>query len=292
MAIDFNPSAQTRLLGSFKRSFGSEYDRFPPNAYSAPGGGSGYHLANQMFGSVDAEILYSMIRKFKPKRIIEIGSGWTTMLMVQATAVNRDEGVESTIISVDPAGKDGQHATNAWCTAKRLQDTPDVLDDLHEGDFLVIDSSHVFVDGNEIDLALKKMASLFGVYVHFHDIFLPDDYPEAWDHRHYDEQTHIERFLEEHADWSVLLAANYLHVNEKPLLAATFKSYDRDPPIGPGSFWMFRAQAEGLSSPAETSVTADATVEPDPAAPHTFMSDRSGKKCILCGKTTRAKVHK
>jgi hypothetical protein len=74
-AIDLHGEHQLCLLDAFRCRFKAEYDTFPRNALAGAGG---FHLNNGWFEKVDAEILYCMIREFRPAQIIEVGSGVTT----------------------------------------------------------------------------------------------------------------------------------------------------------------------------------------------------------------------
>ena len=71
------------------------------------------------------------------------------------------------------------------------------LPELNEGDFLIIDSSHIAVSGSDVDIIINQILPNLpkGVFVHFHDIFLPDHYPSAWKWREYNEQLVISSLL-------------------------------------------------------------------------------------------------
>jgi len=294
-SLDYRGDAQVELLGTFKRRYGNEYDKLPTKAENAPAGG--FFLGNGMFGSVDAEILYCMIRHVKPKRIVEVGSGWTTLLAVQALNKNGQEGSPGEMVSIDPVAPGFVYDQGATIIKKPLQDIPEALDALEPGDILLTDTSHIFVANHEIDYVLRKMENLEGVYVHFHDIFLPNAYPEEWESRKYDEQLHLVDFLFNHPGWEVVVGSAWLHQYESAFLAGTFKTYDQDRPIPPGSFWLMKpSRVEEIQRVADAAlegsgITAKVEQAPVPTRPHEFQSDRGGKKCLVCGKTMRAKVH-
>jgi len=99
VGIDMNEQKQTELLNQFLR-FKDEYNTFPKNKGPKP---YQYYINNDMFGPVDAEILYCMIRHFKPKKIIEIGSGYSTYLSAQAIRKNEEEnGNGAELIAIEP----------------------------------------------------------------------------------------------------------------------------------------------------------------------------------------------
>jgi len=285
--MDYSIEAQQRVLEGLGKQYRTEYDSFPRNAASAPP--NGFFLDNGMFGSVDAELLYAMVRKHKPARVVEVGAGWSTYLITEALEKNAAQGHPSQHIVVDPVAPGFVYEIpGIELIREKLQDTA-VLADLRPGDFLVADTSHVFVPGHEIDLILQTMEKLVGVWVHFHDMFLPEGYPEQWADRHYDEQEHVESFLLEHPEWQIVLAANYLHTQASSLLSENIKSYAPARPIGPGSLWL-------RVEPPVAEIVADAFIGPvmEPEATHKFVSNRNGKQCLVpgCRKGPDNKVHR
>ena len=70
-AIDFNVSQQLKLV----RRLGEQYlDELQALARSSEPDGFNFH--NDYFGGLDAALYYSLIRDLKPRRVIEIGSGY------------------------------------------------------------------------------------------------------------------------------------------------------------------------------------------------------------------------
>jgi hypothetical protein len=235
MATAFNDPIDT--IGMLKREYGHYYDALPRIAGDAPE--HGFFLENQMFGSVDAELLYAMVRHVKPRRIVEVGAGWTTLLVLKAFEDMKADGERiPQFESVDPRapgfvyGRGGVHVNT-----KRLQEM-NILNTLKPGDMLLCDTSHVWVAGHEVDVLLKKLPDLKGVVVHFHDIFLPEDYPSQWSGRGYDEQYHLKNFLDDHPEWRIIIDANRIHKEMPDAFKGAIASYDPSRKIGPGSFWM------------------------------------------------------
>lgn len=140
------------------------------------------------FPRLDAAAAYALVRARRPARIVEIGSGHSTRFLARAIA---DEGLATTLTAIDPRPR----ANIATLPVTRLTVTVQEAGlvpfaGLAEGDILFIDSSHILMPGSDVDLlfghVLPRLAA--GVRVHIHDIFLPDDYPTAWDWRGYNEQ--------------------------------------------------------------------------------------------------------
>ena len=140
------------------------------------------------FPRLDAMVAYAMVRMKKPARIIEVGSGHSTRFMARAI---RDGGIATEFTAIDPAPRANIEALPITFLRKTLHEAGrDVFRLLAPGDILFIDSSHIAMPGSDVDeLFLNIIPTLpDGVILHVHDIFLPDDYPESWDWRGYNEQ--------------------------------------------------------------------------------------------------------
>jgi Methyltransferase domain len=138
------------------------------------------------FPRLDAAAAYAMVRTQKPRRIVEVGSGHSTRFLARAVA---DGGLDTRITAIDPEPRASieKLAVEWLCMpVQRVAAFPA----LGEGDILFIDSSHHLKPGSDVDFLLNAVLPLLpsGVRVHFHDIFLPDDYPEHWAWRRYNEQ--------------------------------------------------------------------------------------------------------
>jgi hypothetical protein len=106
-----------------------------------------FHFDNMLFGSVDAEVLYCMIRSRRPRRIFEIGSGWSTLLSAQAVRRNAEDGSPCELVAFEPYPNDVLRRGIPGVSRlvpRRLQDLPlETFAELEENDILFIDSSHV-----------------------------------------------------------------------------------------------------------------------------------------------------
>lgn len=244
VGIDINEKRQLELLSLFQHKFKEEYDKFPRNITSTS---YEYYVNNYSFESVDAEILYSMIRFFKPKIIFEIGSGNSTFLSAQAVLKNKEEGnCECELIAFEPYPnkilKAGFPGLSKLISAK-IEDIP-LLEfyKLQENDILFIDSSHVLRIGGDVHYEFLNILPRLnkGVIIHIHDIFLPAEYPKEWVLKKYQfwtEQYLLQAFLSFNDNFEVLWASSYMHLNHPDRLENTFNSYKRDEKR-PVSFWM------------------------------------------------------
>ena len=254
VGIDINERRQLELLSLFASKFKNEYEQFPRSQTARP---CEYYLDNGAFVSVDGEILYCMIRHFKPRRIYEIGSGYSTYLSAQAVQQNarEDSSYQCELVAIEPHPNDVLKVGFPGLSKlipKEVQDVPlSQFAKLTENDILFIDSSHVLRIGNDVQyLYLEVLPRLNkGVIVHVHDIFLPAEYPKEWvvrERRFWTEQYLLQAFLTFCDSFEVLWAGSYMHLNYPDKLEGAFSSYNsycKDPRlVGPGSFWMRRTK--------------------------------------------------
>lgn len=246
VGIDLDEAAQIELLASFAAEFRNEYEAFPREPTGVP---HQFFLGNTRFDAVDAEILYCMIRRFRPARVFEIGSGYSTYLSAQALLKNRDaHGQPAELIACEPypgpvlqAGFPGL----SRLIAARVQDVPlTEFERLDSGDILFIDSSHVLKIGSDVQYEFLEILPRLkkGVLVHVHDIFLPAEYPRAWvleQHKFWNEQYLLQAFLSFNSAYKVLWGGSFMHLEHPHALSEAFSSYDRRR-SWPGSFWIRR----------------------------------------------------
>lgn len=143
------------------------------------------------FPRLDAAALYTLVRTRRPGRILEIGSGHSTRFLARAV---RDGGLDTWIGSIDPKPRADISKLPVALDRRTLQEAGDhVGRELRPGDLLFCDSSHVLMPGTDVDMVVNRILPALpaGVFVGFHDIFLPDPYPDAWPFTTYNEQLAI-----------------------------------------------------------------------------------------------------
>ena len=245
VGIGMNEKSQIDLLSLFSSKFKKEYENFPRNETSIL---YQYYVDNRGFESVDGEILYCMIRHFKPKRFIEIGSGNSTYLSAQAILKNKEEdnAYECELVAIEPYPNDILKAGFPGLSklvSKKVQDIPlSEFRKLRENDILFIDSSHVLKIGSDVQFEYLEILPRLhtGVVVHLHDIFLPAEYPKEWVLEKYifwTEQYLLQAFLTFNDSFKVLWAGSYMHLKHPDKLEASFSSYKRGE-RRPASFWI------------------------------------------------------
>jgi len=160
------------------------------------------------FPRLDAAVAYAMVRDKRPGRIVEVGSGHSTRFMAEAIA---DADLKTRLIAIDPAPRAGIAGTGAETiptTVPACGEAPFAA--LAAGDILFIDSSHVLMPGSDVDFLVNRILPGLpaGAVVHFHDVFLPDDYPARWAWRGYNEQLAVAALLAG-GGWRVVFASHY-----------------------------------------------------------------------------------
>ncbi len=236
--IDWNGAGQLALLGDLR--YGGELEGTP---FAKPDGLS-FHFNNGAFESGDAEYFYSLIRLKKPTRILEIGSGQSTLLAMQALQRNREEdpGYRCNHLCVEPYEMPWLESTGVTVVRQRVERVGKALfAELDRDDILFIDSSHIIrPQGDVLFEYLELLPALrAGVIVHVHDIFSPRDYPSEWiidEVKFWNEQYLLEAFLTSNSKWRILGALNYLCHEHFDLLQAAcpFLTHDSEP----GSFYI------------------------------------------------------
>jgi len=147
------------------------------------------------FPTLDAAAAYAMVRQHRPRRVIEVGSGHSTRFLARAVA---DGNLDTRITAIDPDAGRGVNLLDIDLRQTTLsQVDPNLFAELDAGDVLFIDSSHILMPGSDVDDLMNRVLPVLpaGALVHIHDIFLPDDYPKAWDWRGYNEQQAVALLL-------------------------------------------------------------------------------------------------
>jgi hypothetical protein len=191
------------------------------------GGGTAgdFHLRNGGYQSVDAEVLYAMVRRFRPRRVLELGSGFSSLVIADALNANDSGSGRGRHTAVDPYPRPQQlgDRTASEIDLRRLSaaDLPaSEFRGLEANDILFIDTTHTVKVGSEVvTIFLERLPLLKpGVLVHVHDVYLPWDYPrelvEGLDY-HWAEQYLLQAFLAFNSAFEPIVA-NYLACRTDP----------------------------------------------------------------------------
>ena len=225
----------------------------------APAERHGFSLWNGQYQAGDAELLYAMVRYLRPRRMLELGSGFSTLVSAAASARNAREGDPTELVAVDPEPRTPVPAGLEGLARFERRDCRDLplerFLELSAGDVLFIDTSHVVKLGSEVnELVLEVLPRLAaGVHVHFHDVFLPYDYPryllefEAY----FSEQYLVHALLTGNREWEVELSLCALARHEGERLAtlvpslADLPAEARAAGVVPAAFWLRRREPPG-----------------------------------------------
>lgn len=144
-----------------------------------------YYFDNEYYSYTDAIFLHCMMRHLRPKKMIEIGSGFSSAMMLDTNQLFFDRQIELTFIEPFPERLQStlQPEDRIHLLEKNIQDVPpEFFSQLSENDILFVDTSHVVKTGSDVNYILFNIIPHLpdGVYIHFHDVFFPFEYPKEW----------------------------------------------------------------------------------------------------------------
>jgi hypothetical protein len=248
LGIDFNDNMHLAVLDEMFPRHIHAYD-YPEVSKDTPDL-TQYFTRNSEFSWLDSRSLFVLLCEWQPSRMIEVGSGFSSLLVADVNRRVLQNGLHFTCIEPYP---------RAFLTHKidgitrlvqaRVQDVPlETFERLEAGDILFIDSTHVAKTGSDVNYlyfeVLPRLAA--GVRVHIHDIFLPHDYPRDWvvrENRSWNEQYLLRALLMYSAGFRVLFGVSYacFRFPEK-VRSALGRSGDAI--LRGGSFWIERLSAK------------------------------------------------
>jgi predicted O-methyltransferase YrrM len=178
-----------------------------------------YFSENDWFGLGDAAVYFALIRLFKPKRIIEIGSGFSSAVALDTSDQFLNGSIDFTFIDPYPDRLRlllGAHAKSKLkVLTQTVQTIPlEAFAALDSGDILFIDSTHILKTGSDVSFELFSVLPSLkpGVIIHFHDTFWPFEYPKEWvidDNRSWNELYALRAFLMNNSDYEILFFNHY-----------------------------------------------------------------------------------
>jgi hypothetical protein len=184
-----------------------------------------YYFENPAYSYSDAILLHCMIRFLKPKRIIEVGSGFSSCLILDTNELFFGGSIMTTFIEPYPEllmslVKD-KDKTRIKMIPNRLQDVAlGEFEALEANDILFIDSTHVSKINSDVNrIVFDILPSLSsGVHVHFHDIFFPFEYPKEWiyEGRAWNEAYVLRAFLQYNSAFRIVLMNTFMEQFHEP----------------------------------------------------------------------------
>lgn len=242
LGFELDTSAQLSFLETKLRPYVEEFGEL-----TEEGRLDGLPLLNGLYEPGDADVLYAMIRHLKPRRLLELGAGYSTAISAAACRANAREGHPVEFVSVDP---DPRLPVERLPGLTRLERAPaaslplERFLELEDRDILFVDTTHTVKHGSEVNfLILDVLPRLSaGVVVHFHDVFLPYEYPRAMFEQgmYLSEQYLLRAYLTGNPAYEVVFATHAVaqdHWNRVAELMPLIK----DASYGGQSFWLRRA---------------------------------------------------
>ena len=237
LAIDLDLPRQLQTLAAL------EYIDELKNLQTIQDNGPGFYVNNGYFGAGDCDLYYLLLRNTKPRRVIEIGSGFSTLLALQALQRNGEDGHPATLTCIDPHPQPWiiQQA-GIGLIKQQVEKLPlETFDTLQDGDVLFIDSSHIIRPENDVLYEyLELLPSLRkGVILHIHDIFTPRHYRKEWlqdEFRFWNEQYLLEAFLYYNDSFGILYSLNHLKNDAFEKTKQVLRHLT--PQDEPSSFWL------------------------------------------------------
>jgi predicted O-methyltransferase YrrM len=221
--------------------------------FDPPQGPPRYHWDNNFWRGSDALVHYGLLRHAKPRHVVEIGAGWSSLLMADALERNRAEGSAPTIVDqIEPYPRRELLSAlpSDWTLHKTILQRVDlrVFDSLEAGDVCFFDGSHVARAGSDVVWFFFDVLPRLkpGVLVHVHDIFWPTDYPDEWIFERgqtWNEQYVLQAFLMYNSDFAPMICNNMLFRHRREELANLFSGVPETHHSG-ASVWFRRTGAE------------------------------------------------
>ena len=195
--------------------------------------------SNGSFPAADAFAYYGLVRHLNPKRVVEIGAGASTRLLARAVQANDGE-TQVTVVEPNPQEGMRGELPPGWDFRHAIVQKAglEMFDELTAGDIVFYDGSHCSVAGGDVNWMLFRVLPRLapGVWIHFHDIFWPRDYPPRWvlhEGFTWNEQYILQAFLMNNSAYRVRLATAMLwHMHRDDLREAFPRR-----PFG-GSVWI------------------------------------------------------
>lgn len=242
--INFDPDQHEIILSQWFPRHLDAYD-YPEQLEETPDLNR-FFTQNSQFSWLDSRTLFVLLNEWKPKRMIEIGSGFSSLLTADVNTRYLDKSIDFTCI--EPYPREFLKKSVLGITSvitERVEKIPlDIFNGLEAGDILFIDSSHVAKTGSDVNyLVFEVLPSLKpGVRIHIHDIFLPREYPKEWvikENRSWNEQYVIRALLMYSTAFRVLFSCSYAfhHYPELITLALKLKNGRS---YGGSSLWLER----------------------------------------------------
>jgi hypothetical protein len=207
-----------------------------------------YYFDNKTYAHADGLVLFTMLNTLKPKKLIEVGSGFSSALILDT----KDEFLKYPLELkfIDPNPEDrlyGLLKKTDYETSTVVKDivqniSPETFKKLEANDILLIDNSHVSKTGSDVNYLMTEILPILnkGVVVHIHDIFYPFEYPKEWLLKlklNWNEIYVVHNFLLFNSAFKIIFFSDFLQQKYKDKLIEKVPLFFED---RPGSLWIQR----------------------------------------------------
>jgi hypothetical protein len=247
LGIEFHEREQLALLKRWGDSFQELFAALRAEPSINTGDARTGSLFNGQFHTPDAEVYSALIAERLPTRIVEVGAGYSTRI---ARRTIDELGLATELCVIDPAPRVSVESVADRFVEKRLEDAVSELG-IDAGTMLFIDSSHVVRTGGDLPMLFNQIVPGLpaGVVVHVHDVFLPWDYPPAYQRRLYTEQYVLGALLAHSSRYRMLFSSHLMARQHGEEMRAAFGlrvGVDRD--YFGSSLW-FEIESPSVSEP-------------------------------------------
>jgi predicted O-methyltransferase YrrM len=206
-----------------------------------------YWTRNDQYPALDAWVLEAVLRYLRPRQMIEIGSGYSSLVSARVNREFLNSSMRFTCVEPYPRGflQAGVPGISHLRT-EEVQDTPlELFERLGDGDVLFVDTSHTVKTGGDVAWIYGEILPRLspGVVVHIHDAFIPGEYPEEWvmEGWGWNEIYLIKAFLAFNSGYRVIFGVRWMLQNRTELIDRAFPGFREHRDRGGAALWLRRA---------------------------------------------------
>jgi hypothetical protein len=213
-----------------------------------PSGDHRYWFDNGWFTYGDGVTYAMLLRAFPPRRVVEIGSGFSSALLLDVNDLFFDRRIKCAFIEPHPERlrsllREGDDACFQLIDKPLQSVGMSPFESLEHGDIVFIDSTHVAKTGSDVEWLFRELIPSLsvGVLVHFHDIFYPFEYPAEWvlEGRGWNEIYVLRSFLQFNDAFEIYLFPNFLTYKHPTVITESCPRMLADPGA---SIWLRRVR--------------------------------------------------
>jgi hypothetical protein len=240
--VDWNNDGHRQILTEAFPRFLPLYD-YPETLPDGPQLAD-FYTRNPQFSWLDARALFVLLHLWRPHRLIEVGSGYSSLLIADVNRRWFDRQIEVTCIEPYPRAflRNRIGGISRLIEEKVQHVALGAFASLEAGDILFVDSSHVAKTGSDVNRIYFDVlpALARGVHIHIHDIFLPHEYPQTWvvdQNRSWNEQYLVRALLMYTKGFRVEFGCAYAF-HAFPELVIKALAHPKGHGYGGGSLWL------------------------------------------------------